>query len=492
MQRQTPDLKDLNARWGTQFANWNEVEAPPVGASSRYLLDWLVCMRGSIGGLLMDLARSIRHVAPDRLIVMYTDGLDDAQLKELNTMGGVMLADGGSQRPEVSGCSAMALAMYGLHRRTEPIGVTIWEWIGSGLSRLDSSLYSMLLAGGGNANCKMFIPAGKNFDEIRKNPFSLDRFERFLPIWNELRATNIMPRSAFILNDWNASMLESGSTRTGGDTWTEMCAMEAGVLAPIASLEMAAQGKFLFLPRIDAYEKSVVEGLAHYVEKGGTLMLCADTGRHSPDLPQEDWVLLRRLGFGVPSGVSQSGVVLATPVKGEIFQENAAPFTLRDIWTAPEDPQANIVARIQKSAQPVMTWKSLGKGRVVVIWANAILPAMLSHGYPFVRDIARWAGVRSYAESDSPSLWTNLVKHQNKDAFYGLVYHAYYHVDSPKIGLAISGSVKWFLPAGKYKITELISGKALGMQTAADLGKQGVATKLEQGEVAIYRMELVR
>ena len=404
-------------------------------------------------------------------------------------MDGIMFADGGSHRPESFGGGSMKYAMYGIHRRTEPSSVTCWA--DTSPYKLDASLYTMMLGGGGNANCKMFIAASKKFEELRKIPFSLDRFEHFIPIWNELRGTEIMPRDAYILNDANANMLQSNSTNAGmGDVWTAMCSMESGILAPATSIQMATQGKFLLLPPVDAYDKPVADQLVHYVENGGTLVMYAMSGRHSP---QEDWILLRRLGYEAPKGPVQMGI-LATPVKGEIFPGKTGSFSLRDVWPAPDDAKSNIVATFQKTELPAVTWKPFGKGRVVVVWTNTIQPAMLSDGYPFLRDIARWAGVHTYAESDSTSLWTNLLQNPKKKAYYGLVYYAFNHSSKPNFApeATRSGNTRWFVPEGKYRITELISGKDLGTRSAADLGKQGIEVKLEQGAVAIYRMEQVR
>ena len=53
----------------------------------------------------------------------------------------------------------------------------------------------MMMGGGGNAHCKMYVdwrracaarPATSQI--MRKAPYSMDRYQQFMPIWNELRA----------------------------------------------------------------------------------------------------------------------------------------------------------------------------------------------------------------------------------------------------------------------------------------------------------------
>ena len=213
-----------------------------------------------------------------------------------------------------------------------------------------------------------------------------------------------------------------------------------------------------------------------------------DAGRRAPETPEEDWVLLREFGFIPPADKEpNTNYVDAAPSSVEVFPKNTKPFRLREFWASTDQPDQQVIATFQgDSKRPAITWKPFGKGRIVVVWASTIVPAA-AEGYPLLRDIARWAGIAIHDEGTPASLWTNLLRDEAKDRYYGLVYRSSYPGGSDRP--AIDGVTRWHLPAGDYKVTEMISDREIGTRTAALLKDEGLAAKFNPYEVAVYRIE---
>ena len=264
----------------------------------------------------------------------------------------------------------MGLAELGLSRRTEE--VSMGRWSGDFATQLDATLFNLTLGGGQNANIKMFFVPGRPLADLRKAPYSLDRFEQFIPIWKELAMTEAMPRQSHMLLDRNGSMLNNGSTLAGGDVWADMTSFDAHVPSPAVPLDTASKGKLVLMPRTESYEKPTLDGLVSYVQGGGNLVMFADAGRRSPDLPGEDWLLLRQLGITAPPS-GKAGMQDATPVKGEVFGETAGKFKLRDSWAYTPQQGAMVLATFDDGT-PALTRHKVGEGHVYVLWASTMLP----------------------------------------------------------------------------------------------------------------------
>ena len=132
-----------------------------------------------------------------------------------------------------------------------------------------------------------------------------------------------------------------------------------------------------------------------------------------------------------------------------------------------------------------MSWRQVGKGRVLVIWAETALPPM-NGGYPFLRDIARWAGVRLTTDSDQPLFWLNLLADRDGRSWYGLVHLGQWQGE-PRA--AVTGQVRWLgLPDGTYEVSELIGNRSLGTMSGTDLRTEGLTVTLEPRAVAIFRL----
>lgn len=461
--------------WGRPFAAWNAVSVPAPDASDRERLDWNQFRSGRLGEFFIKAVREIRALDPYKLVMVYTGAADGGSAVELEKLG-VILADGGAASPITGGPTTMGYVAAGIGRRTEEISVT--HWAAQFPTQLDATLFNLTLGGGLNANAKMFFPPGVPLEKLRNPRNALDRFEQFIPIWRELAPTEPFPWEAYMLKDVAGGMLASKSTTGLTDAFTNMVNFDSHLLAPAVPMSIAKHGKLVLLqPRIASYETGTYDEIAAYVKSGGTLVLCAGAARFSPDLPGEDWVLLKRLGIAPPASLARTGTLDA--------KSSGGVFKLRDAWLAPAS-DAEVLATFETSGLPALTRHRAGKGVVNVIWSNSVLPPTEGGGYPFFRDIADAAGVSRHSDASHPSLWTNLLRNPKSGDHYGTVYRAaWFKTDAP----ALTGATLWKVPPGDYAVTELITGRELGMKTARALAETGVETTLGPREVAVYRFK---
>ncbi len=480
-------LDAMNARWQTSIKAWGEIGVPPKDAPTPQRLDWLGFLREGIGNYLVQAVETLRKEDPHRIIQVYIEGLDPEHVARLRELG-CMTADGGSQYPETFAGVSMGVAEQGLQRRAEE--VSVGQWSAMFPTQLDATMFSMLLGGGGNANIKMFLPVKLTDDQLRQPPYSLDRFEKLLPVWNELRQTALPQRSVHLLYDRNAQLLTANSTQIQEDPWLNSICIEAGFPAPLVPLSLATKGPVIVLTRNTTLEAATIDGLVKYVEDGGTLVMTADVGRRTVEKASADWVLLARFEFTPPQETTSDGsYAQALPVAGDVFPETAGSFRLRDTWKHQPAGNENVIATFEsKGGSTAISWIPYGKGRVVVYWSSTIVPASLG-GYPALRDIARWAGATPTGWGIPASFWTNLLQKKDDDTYYGLVYRSSFPSD--RNGAAIDGITHWKLPAGDYTVTELIANQPLGKWSASRLEADGIPASLKPNAVAVYRIEKI-
>lgn len=482
-------LKAVNARWGTRFSAWKELAAPPRDApSDRYQLDWLRFKVDAFETFHRDFVLAVRKHDPRRLVMVYSTFGNDEWYRD----HGCMTANGGAHAGFIPFYAEKALR--GLQMRTEEI--TPRHWSGTGPYQLDQSLFFVMAGGGAHAHCKAFIDTTKRFAEVQEPPRALGRYTRFIPIWNELRSTSAPAVEAFVFDELNSGLMQNRSTYTGttGDYWTTLSLLQAQIPFANTPPDFAALGKLLFVTATPSrfMEKETREQVVRFAERGGTVVMKAFAGSKDPDLPAEEWVLLRRFGFAPPEGPVEPGrYTLTRPVPGPVFGDQPGDFVLRDLWNVPVREGEQVAAVVaSKTNRVAITWRPVGQGRVAVIWAETVVPpfASASHGgtRPFFRDFARWAGVSVPADSDSTLLWTNLLKRDDGAAWYGLVHAGH-------DGKPVTGRTWWpGLPEATYRVTELINARELGEHAAARLRTEGVSVTLQPHEVAIFKLEIKR
>ncbi|MDP6358985.1 MAG: hypothetical protein QF473_27950 [Planctomycetota bacterium] len=300
--------------------------------------------------------------------------------------------------------------------RNEEISPRFWS--GTGPFQLDATIFHATIAGGVHAHCKAFIATWKRFADCWAPKRSLGKYKDFQRMWRELRQTETMPVQAFAFTDEDSFLLEVNSvgvTMTPGG-WPVQEFLGAHLPVALARLEHWRKGKLLLATGeyVQHLDTATVEKLVAYVSEGGCLYMRADAGRHCLEQPNEDWVLLRRLGFTPPEReLEKDRYRQATTPKGQEFR-------LRDGWQV--DSVGESLATFKHNSAPALSRLPFGKGTVIVRWSQTAMPPPHGGGHSILGDVADLAGVRRHARADHPRLWTNLLKHRRRPVWYALVY----------------------------------------------------------------------
>lgn len=490
------NIDEVNRIWRTQFASFDVVDGPRRDgpATDQYWLDWMRFRSGAIHEFLLDCAKTIRQEDPKRLIMVYSDGLVPDRLGEFRELG-CMTANGGCADPERGAAHYIQVASEGLPERAEEI--TVGQWTAKSPTQLDASLFSMLLGGGANAHCKTYVDVQvclnsptQSLDVLRKHPYSLDRYERFMPIWNELRSTEMRPAEIRYFSDYDSYLVQTKTTYQGwdADAWATMNLLDSHLLFGTAPGRDWKTAKLLVLIRenIGVMRRQTIGELAKYVAEGGTLVMRADAGRRCVEDPDADWALLRRFGFAPPIGPrTDDQYTRAVPAPGGVLPADERAFVLRDSWNAGSAQPGQAIALFDGDARrSAVSEVKVGRGRVWVVWASTLVPPSQQGGYPFLRQVATLAGAMLPVDADTPYFWLNLLAHRSGKSHYGLVYCSRNADQQP-----MRSNVRFQLPDGTYKVTELISGLDLGPMSASALREQGLEPELARDAVAIYRFE---
>jgi len=498
-------LAALNARWQTHFTSWDQVVAPPKRdeVSLAYWVDWQRFYYLRLPAFHKQVVKTIRRYDPKRLI--FIEGFP--YLDEMRVWlrdHGCATANGGAHDPAELGPHMMWNAAIHLQERSESVSL-LWT---DHPYRLDNTVFTASLAGGNNIiGIRSYVgrPANDDYSAWFKPPVGLDRVEKFMPILRELRQTEMLPCDAFFYTGaWAEEYtgIWAGHPRSRvwpvmPKVWDMFTMAEGHVICGVAPWSVAKKGKMLFAPSgMQAVGPETVDRLLSYVRAGGTLVMTADTGRRCWTLPGEDWVLLRRFGFTPPENDQVSYYARAFPVPGEVFPPEAKPFELHAYAQTVPQPGTKTAAYFNNDPKrPAISWKSFGKGRVLVIWATQVVPVAVTRSgnresYPIMRDLARWGGVRLYVDANTPRFWVNLLKAKRGGTYYALVarfdywYHRYDKEPPELAGVIMLPGI----PDGEYRVVELITGNNLGTFNSTHLRTQGIAVALAPLQVAIFRL----
>jgi hypothetical protein len=486
-QKRWASLQELNDRWQAKLSDWMEVGAPLRDSSEAWKADWWDFYRPRLGSFHKVLVEAIRGQDSRRLI--FAEGFYSWELQQWLRDHGCAMANGGAQDPATLGGGMIERAEVGYQERSESVSM-VW---GDYPTRIDDTVFTATLGGG--ANCiglRTYLwPKDPNHPNAwYRPPVSLDRLRKFVPILGELRETIPMPFDAYLFceNFQNPS------------PDTMMMLAQSALTFGVGSLPKAFQSKVLFVIQSDQQQlrERAIQELVGYVRKGGTLVMCATAGRKSPDLPGEDWILLRQFGFGPPSSEEVRYYAQARAVPGSFFLSGAGVFELHTCGRGQSTPPGaqTVACFVEDPREPAISWRTFEKGKIVVIWASAIVPPVVSEGhgegrpsYPFLRDIASWGGVPLLLESTNVHLWANLLKRTSETVYYCLVGRLMWYDPPEKSG---EGVIRFpLLPDGRYRISELVSQANRGVMTADLLKKEGLPVALSPREVTILRLERV-
>ena len=500
--KEDPNLSAWNHKWMTKFNSWNDLRPPKQNESRAFWLDWMRFRASCIDDTVLSCQKVIRRLDPDHLIMIYGDVPMNYSGK-LPPLKGCMLANGGSH-------CADSLHSYpsgvgsGYQERTEDHSPG--QWSGYFPYQLDASVFTTAMSGGkAGMHCKAFMYTNSPYsseknsntsykmEQWRKPPYSLDRYEKFMPIWTELRQTETLPGRMLIYRDLDSYLLAYRTTYMGYffDRLGVQNYFEAQI--PFATgLPLApAQAPLLLLTErtVDSLPEKVMAQVESYVRQGGTLLMRADAGKNCLEhlagsvnsSQNKEWVLLRRFGFTPPkSSLEANRVLTAVSSAGG----KAASDLFKGVWRTQPQQASETIAVFKEAPQcPAISHKTFGKGQVFVMWAKQILPRKTNYEKSLLRKLADGAGVVMRARASTPMFWMNLLRGKDGTTYYGLVHYPMVY----KKTNSLDGKIYWNLPTGRYAVEELINGRKMKSVESQSLWKDGMGQTLKRGEVAIYR-----
>jgi len=495
---QTPEA--LSARWGRPVKSFAEIDPPVPAASPRERLDWLVFRGSTQDRFMRTLIDCVRAQDPLRPLFIYGD-LFGLQLgtDELVALG-CAKANGGSH-DAMHPFPISEGGLGGILQRTEDHFPG--KWTAYFPEVLDDSVFAMSYGGGQAMNCKAYMftylpEFGKDrlirLDDVRKPPFSFDKYERFMPIWTALRQTDRLPVEVIELLDTEAGLLANGWLNRNGlwDGEAQLALYRSQVNFGAAEFPTAGRAKLLLMIKdhLDTLTEERIGQIRDYVANGGHLLLTAAAGRHSVEQPEGDWALLKALDFPPPSSPEiRKGNVAATPAPGQDFDSALGAFPVRGAWWHQPAADEHVVAVDPRNpSMPMLTWKPLGKGGVAVVWGEKLIPRNPIDGTGNVlRAAAHWAGVADVTSATTPYFWMNILHDSRSGRYFGLAMAGQWQgrPDGPSAGNASFGVD----PQTTYRVKELITGREEGTLSGRDIATKGLPLRLQPREVAIFQFD---
>src|SRR5690606_27577408 len=118
-------------------------------------------------------------------------------------------------------------------------------------------------------------------------------YERFQPLWRELRKTQILPPQVFALADDTAFLLQQNAVGVGKTPggWPIYEYMGANLHVAMADHAYWQHGKLLLAAGeyVETLKRETLDQIVDYVAAGGNLYMRADTGRYCLEEPDADW-----------------------------------------------------------------------------------------------------------------------------------------------------------------------------------------------------------
>jgi len=492
------DPKVLSERWGRTVTSFDTAEPPAENASPREWLDWLTLRAGTYDRFMQKLIGAVRKEDPLRPIFVYGD-LFGVDLKSADFPSlGCAKANGGSH-DAMHPFSISQIGLNGVLQRTEDH----WpgKWTGYFPEVLDASVFAMSYGGGLGMNCKHYMftylpEIGKDkyptFDDLRKAPYSLDRFEKFMPIWTAMRPASRMPVEVLELLDTQAGLLTNKALNRNGlwDGEAQLAFYRSQVNFGADEFPGVARAKLIPMIKshLEMLTRERIDQIKKYVEDGGHILIVPNSGRRCVETPTEDWVLLKELGFAPPSSPDMvKGGSKGVPVEGQTFSPKLESFVVRGLWPHEVVEGEHIVANSSRqTSTPLLTWKSFGKGKAAVLWGEKLIPrGQDGESGNLLRAAADWAGVEEVMASTEPALWMNMLHDEKNGKYFGLAHAGQWQSKPDTVS---EGIVRYRVDSKKsYEITELISGRNLGKLSGEKIWQDGLPVKLSPREVAIFQ-----
>lgn len=519
-------LEQVNQRWNTHAAAWDQVQPPlpefRTGVHPDMRLQWLDFCRFkayiNTRYWYLELARDIRTFDPERVVIIYApptlDGLET--LIDYTHGGGVPALPG-------VGEGEAAWTQHRVGTIQEPHHPHRWNAYGDPTGAgwvLDWDLYTMIsIAGGGGANLHVYYVPIAPLPSMYGQEFAYDRYEKFKPIFRELQGMTLVApqrRQVAVLQD-PATLYCKHRTAFAFRLpdlarWFELLSLAGIDHEPFAPERMDQYR--LVLPNLidEVVSQSTIDQFDQYLRGGGKAVISAVNGRYCPELGQEPFPLLRRLGIAPPTvPFVTTGLDVRAAVTGDspLFGrgETLRFFTMDNLR---QDPQRDEQVRKQFFKWPyrwipetdyfgwyrghevkdgavlarftdggtAVSRHAVGKGEVVVFWGIPdYSPARLPD---FMRRATQWAGVVD-ARQDNPIPLMLEGKNTALKRHYVILWQE-------KPGPYVQHVPN--VPDGTWFIDELVADEKLGAYTGKELRGTGLPVAFHPGQSPLKVLRL--
>lgn len=513
------DLAQVNQRWGTAYEAWEEIQPPlpalKLGSKPDLRLQWVDFCRFKAA---LDTevwfpkaVNAIREYDDERVTICY--GGPDKMKRLYGKLD--YCHNGGNHYGNFLGQFVEPWEQGGIGWITEPHHPHRWAnrtVPGEGGWVVDWSTWVMIAqAGGGGANLHIYYYPNPSLDLSAHYAgcYAYDRFETFQPILEELISIQLQdpPVAVAALQDpytlWTKHRTTFGSRLDDLKRWFELLTADAIPHHELQKLAPDAHYK-LVLPNIldEVMSQTNIEAADALVRKGAKLIIAANTGSYCPELGDEPFQLLKKLGIAPPQGPyvqDRSNTTAVATADNPLFGKgDSVPFfSLADLqadlqsdtikkafwkypyrWIPqtdyfghyPDNKQTNGAALAKFADGGVaLSLHRVGQGEVLVFW-----------GTPDIRD-GKLAGLMTkatvWADAVSPRAGSPIPRtiegHSAKlKRHYALLYQ-----DTPGTYTQKLNTV----PDGEWFLDDMVSGQKLGLYTGQELRENGLELTFVEG-----------
>jgi hypothetical protein len=487
-QKGVATLTDLNARYGTQLTDWEQVDLPlpparyfgrysgaPDRAEHQSYRDlWayrMWCIKHLVNDGMARFARALGDPRPFGFY-SYSFGQDEENyLPDLIALG-CFTTLGTEGLPSHNFMRNKALMpIYGGHAFVTEYQVIVPGRKEMGDRDSDNAFATMMLAGGRNINLTMFTASPKQDQTVAD---ALERQRRWMEVLPEFAKSELLP--------WEIacySFGESGGNPTAQYLWPRY---PNHLLKEFMSDAALAEQKLIFIPPTDgsthneSFTPAMRAQLVRYVLQGGKLALTSpESARYTRDNLAQQFALLRELGWPDAGALepAKDGEVEAKPVAGGIFKTAK---TLKLAGPAPEfvgQPENAKVEAVFANGRPAVVRWPVGKGEVLLFVRDCDVHKQPSPA--FVDDLLAWAGVTKRVTAPC---WFSYTR--NGDTRYLMLFVEGKPVADRKFPVKIHD-----LPEGNYRVVNIGPDPLdLGVKSAAQW-REGVEIPLPNGMLVL-------
>ena len=519
--RMALNLAQVNQRWGTAYGSWDEIHPPlpalKLGAKPDLRMQWVDFNRFKAA---LDTEvwfpkaiNSIREYDDQRVTICY--GSPSQQKLLYGKLD--YCHNGGNHYGNFLGQFAEPWEQGRIGWITEPHHPHRWaapsEPAGKGWV-LDWSVWVMTAqAGGGGANLHIYYYPNPSPDLAAHYAgcYAYDRFETFKPILEELVSLKLLdpPIEVAALQDpytlWTKHRTTFGSRLDDLKRWFELLTADAVPHHELQQLDPDTGAHYkLILPNIldEVMSQANIDAIDALARNGAKMIMAANTGSYCPELGQEPFQLLKKLGIAPPQGPyvqSRRDIAAVAIADDPLFAKgDEVPFfSLADLqadlqsdtvkkafWKYPYRwiPQTDYFGHYPDNKQTngavlakfadggvAMSRHKVGSGEVIVFW-----------GTPDVRD-GKLAGLMAratvWADAVSPRFGSPIPRtiegHSDKlKRHYALLYQETAGTYTQKLIT---------VPDGKWFLDDMVSGQKLGLYTGQELREKGLEVTYVEG-----------